>query len=129
VEEKGVSSIVVIAIVVIIAIAAIVGGYFLVSSRGPRAPISEKDAITKIKTYVAGVEKIPKENIQIDNIELRSPTESEENLWRELGPGKEPPELIWFANVTVLFGYVGPRGAEIWLNASTGEIVAATFLD
>jgi len=81
----------------------------------------------KIRTYIAEVEKIPEENIQIDRIESRPPTESETDFLLEWG--EEPPELMWFADVTRLFGGVGPRAGIIWLDAHTGEIIYGSFLD
>ncbi|TKJ26295.1 MAG: hypothetical protein CEE41_02345 [Hadesarchaea archaeon B3_Hades] len=93
----------------------------------PRGPISEEQAIAKIRTYIAGVEKFPEENVQIDKIELRPPTESESEFLIEWG--EEPPELMWFADVTRLFGDVGPRAGIIWLDAHTGEIIYGSFLD
>jgi hypothetical protein len=92
-----------------------------------QAPISEEGAIAKIRTYIAGVEKIPEENIRIDRIESRPPTESESDFLLEWG--EEPPELMWFADVTRLFGDVGPRAGIIWLDAHTGEIIYGSFLD
>jgi len=93
----------------------------------PRGPISEEQAIAKIRTYIAGVEKIPEENIRIDRIESRPPTESESDFLLEWG--EEPPELMWFADVTRLFGDVGPRAGIIWLDAHTREIIYGSFLD
>jgi len=97
--------------------------------RESQGTISENEAIADIKKYVAEQENIPEENILINKIELRSPTESEENYLRESRQGKEPPKLVWFADVTRFLGDVGPRAATIWLDAHTGEIVSATFLD
>jgi len=91
--------------------------------------ISTEEAVIKIRAFVAEQENIPEENILINKIELRSPTESEENYLRESRQGKEPPKLVWFADVTRFLGDVGPRAATIWLDAHTGEIVSATFLD
>lgn len=92
-----------------------------------RAPISEEQAIAKIRTYIAEAEKIPDENIRIDRIESRPPTESESDFLLEWG--EEPPELMWFADVTRLFGDVGPRAGIIWLDAHTREIIYGSFLD
>jgi len=116
-------------ILVVVAIVIATSIVWILLRRGPQGTISEEGAIAKIKTYIAEMDKIPKENIQIDNIELRSPTESEENYLREVWQGKEPPELIWFADVTRFSGNVGPRGGTIWLDAHTGEIVSGTFDD
>jgi hypothetical protein len=69
--------------------------------------IFEEKAIADIKAYAAEMayitkmDKIPEENILINKIELRPPTESEENYLRESLIGKKPPELIWFADVTL----------------------------
>jgi hypothetical protein len=87
------------------------------------------EAIAKIRTYVAKVEKISEENVRIDRIELRPPTESEATFLRESRNGKEPPELMWFADITRLFGNVGSRAGTIWLDAQTGEIIYGSFLD
>jgi len=127
VEERGIGASVIILIVVAIVAVVGVGSYFL-HFRG-KPTISKEQAIAQVKTYITRVEKIPEENVQIDNIELRPPTESEENFLSESRLGKEPPELIWFADVTLLLGDVGPRAGTIWLDAHTGEIVSATFLD
>lgn len=75
------------------------------------------EAVSAIKAYVA----------EVDKIELRPPTRSESDILREWG--KEPPELMWFADVTRLFGDVGPRAGIIWLDAHTGEIIYGSFLD
>jgi len=107
------------------------------AARGPWGEISIEETITIVKAYVAKIEKIPEENIRIDKIELRLPTESEATYLRESREGKEPPELMWDASVTrfpwggftpenqKLGGYVG----MVWLDAYTGEIVYAFFLD
>ena len=102
----------------------------------PRAPISEEQAIAKIRTYIAEVEKIPEENIRIDRIESRPPTESESDFLLEWG--EEPPELVWFAKITRFPSWLGPPpenskwagyGGMIMLNAYTGEVVLASFDD
>jgi len=107
------------------------------AARGPWGEMSIEEAIAITKAYVAKIEKIPEENIRIDKIELRLPTESEATFLRESREGKEPPELMWDANVTrfpwggftpenqKLGGYVG----MVWLDAYTGEIVYASFYD
>jgi ribosomal protein L20A (L18A) len=117
-------------IIVIVIVACLVASTtWLLFRKEPRAPISREEAIAKIRTYIVGVEKIPEENIRIDKIELRPPTESEENYLRESRQGKEPPELIWFADITRFFGNVGPRAGTIWLDADTGEIISGSLLD
>jgi|GEM_PF-3236587 len=105
------------------------------AARGPWGEMSIEEAIAK--AYVAKIEKIPEENIRIDKIELRPPTESEATFLRESREGKEPPELMWDASVTrfpwggftlenqKLGGYSG----MVWLDAYTGEIVVASFSD
>lgn len=107
------------------------------AARGPWGEIPIEEAIATVKAYVAKIEKIPEENIRIDKIELRLPTESEVTFLRESRKGKEPPELMWDASVTQfpwggfapdnqkLGGYVG----MVWLDAYTGEIVYASFYD
>lgn len=102
----------------------------------PRAPISEEQAIAKIRTYIAEVEKIPEENILIDRIESRPPTESESDFLIEWG--EELPELVWFAEVTRFPSWLGPPpenlkwggyAAIILLDAYTGEVVLASGND
>jgi len=107
------------------------------TARGPWGEIPIEEAIAIIKAHVAKIEKIPEENIRIDKIELRPPTESEATFLRESREGKDPPEFMWDASVTrfpwggftsenqKLGGYVG----MVWLDAYTGEIVVASFLD
>jgi len=99
--------------------------------------MSIEEAIAITKAYVAKIEKIHEENIRIDKIELRPPTESEATFLRESRDGKEPPELMWDASVTRFpwGGFtpenqkLGGYGGMVWLDAYTGEIVVATFLD
>jgi len=95
--------------------------------------MSIEEAIAIVKAYVAKIEKIPEENIRIDKIELRHPTESESDFF-----GKEPPELVWFAKITRFPSWLGPPpenlkwggyAAIILLDAYTGEVVLASFND
>ena len=111
--------------------------------QGPRGPMSEERAMAIIKAHVAEAEKITEENVRIDRIELRPPTGYEAYFLRNSYVGKEPPELMWFADVTRFNGpvsvvlmpenrlidlMVGYR-VMIWLDAYTGEVVLGSFLD
>jgi len=106
------------------------------AARGPWGEMSIEEAIAITKAYVAKIEKIPEENIRIDKIELRPPTESESDLLLQWG--EEPPELVWFAKITRFPSWLGPPpenskwagyGGIIMLNAYTGEVVLASFND
>lgn len=99
----------------------------------PQGPISEERAVTMIKARVAEMDKDPHEDIRIDKIELRPPTKSESDYL-----GKEPPELVWFAEITRFPSWLGPPpenskwagyGGMIMLNAYTGEVVLGSGLD
>ena len=92
-----------------------------------RADVIE-EAVSAIKAYVAEADNDPCEDIRIDKIELRLPTRSKSDILREWG--KEPPELMWFADITRFprwphGGYAG----MIWLDAYTGEVVLGSLED
>lgn len=120
--------------VLAIAVGASISLAFLL--QGPRESISEERAITIIKAHVAEANNDSHMDIQIDKIELRPPTKSESDYLREWG--KEPPELMWFAEVTVFPSWLGspPDNLKwagykgiIFLDAYTGEVVLGSFLD
>lgn len=99
----------------------------------PCEPMSIVEAVSAIKAYVAEADNDPCEGIRIDKIELRSPTKSESDFL-----GKEPPELVWFAEVTRFPSWLGPPpenlkwggyAAIILLDAYTGEVVLASGND
>lgn len=124
--------------VLAIALGASISLAFLL--QGPRGPMSEERAMDIIKAHVAEAE----ENVRIDRIELRPPTGYEAYFLRNSYVSKEPPELMWFADVTRFHGpvsvvlmpenrlidniMVGDFGM-IWLDAYTGEVVLGSFLD
>jgi len=104
------------------------GGYL-----NPCEPMSIVEAVSAIKAYVAEADNDPCEDIRIDKTELRSPTKSESDFL-----GKEPPELVWFAEVTRFPSWLGPPpenlkwggyAAIILLDAYTGEVVLASGND
>ena len=79
-------------------------------------PISQQEAIVKVRTIM--------EDVRVDGIKLRPLTEDEIGFIREwfsvTGVDKEPPELIWIANITQLTN-AGPKSGVIMLDAYTGE--------
>ena len=123
-------------LMIAIVVLVIVGTMFIVLHKGPREPIPEERAIAIIKAHVAKADNDPHEDIRIDNIELRPPTEDEAAYLRSWQ--KEPPGLMWFAEVTRFPSGLGPPpenstwggyAGMIWLDAYTGEVVAGTLLD
>ncbi|MBA7608409.1 hypothetical protein ES703_15586 [subsurface metagenome] len=96
------------------------------AARGPWGEMSIEEAIAIVKAYVAKIEKIPEENILIDKIESRPPTESESDFLLEWG--EEPPELMWFADAAIRMTMTGTAYCKVWLDAYTEEIVYGPFL-
>lgn len=90
-----------------------------------RAPEEKAKAI--IVAYVADARGIPEWRVRIDEVELRPPTEDEARILEQFG--EKTPEIIWFATVTTFYEDVGPRANTIWLDAYSGEIIYAVFLD
>ena len=126
-------------LIVIVLVAFFVSVAWLSISGRQLGAISKEEAIARIKAYVIEKDKIPEENVLINEIELRQPTEIERSFFRS--HGIEPPELVWVASVTRLTLLPGtgpppPLGENlkepritkgwstyVWLDAYTGNVL------
>ena len=113
-------------IIVVLVVCLATSTAWLLLQEEPRVPISEEEAITKIRLHVAEVEKIPEENVHIDEIELRPPTKYEASILRNVD--KEPPKLMWSADAAIRMTMTGTAYCKVWLDAYTEEIVYGPFL-
>lgn len=87
----------------------------------------EEKAKATIVAYVVDAVGIPEWRVRINEVELRPPTEEEARIYEQFE--EKTPEIIWFASVTTFYEDVGPRANTIWLDAYSGEIIYAAFLD